>query len=115
MAKYLSLLTLSFCFLLLLQGSLAEVSRSRSRSRSRESFRQPNECQFDRLEAVEPDNKVRAEAGVIESWNPNHDQFQCAGVAVVRYTVEPNGLHLPSYLNTPQLIYIVRGMNVWLV
>ncbi|PON62631.1 11-S seed storage protein [Parasponia andersonii] len=111
------LISLSFCFLLILQGSLADdvnvsYSRSRSRSRSQESFRQRNECQFDRLQALEPDNRIQAEAGVIESWNPNHDQFQCAGVAVTRSTIEPNGLHLPSYTNTPQLIYIVKGRAI---
>ena len=94
------LLSLSFLFLLI-NGSLA-----RSQFQHQQ---QQNECQFDRLQALEPDNRIRAEAGEIESWNPNHDQFRCAGVAVVRRTVERNGLHLPSYTNAPQLIYIVKG------
>ncbi|XP_062096769.1 11S globulin seed storage protein Jug r 4-like [Humulus lupulus] len=113
MANRPALLTLSLCFFLLLQGSLAtSTSRSRSRSRSQESLRQQNECQIDRLEAREPDCRVQAEAGLIESWNPNHEQFQCAGVAVVRYTIEQNGLHLPSYTNTPQLVYVVKGRGI---
>ncbi|XP_024022180.1 legumin type B, partial [Morus notabilis] len=102
-----SFLSLSLCLLVLFQGSLAI-----SRSRSEEYSRRQNECQFDRLQALEPDSRIQAEAGVIESWNPNHDQFQCACVAVVRRTVEPNGLHLPSYTNTPQLMYIVRGRGI---
>lgn len=74
------------------------------------SLRQPrDECQVDRINALEPDNRVECEAGVIDSWNPNEDQFQCAGVAVVRWTIEPRGLLLPSYSNAPQLVYIVRG------
>lgn len=64
---------------------------------------------MDRINALEPDNRVECEAGVIDSWNPNEDQFQCAGVAVVRWTIEPRGLLLPSYSNAPQLVYIVRG------
>lgn len=106
----LSFLSLSLCLLVLFQGSLAI-----SRSRSEEYSRRQNECQFDRLQALEPDSRIQAEAGVIESWNPNHDQFQCAGVAVVRRTIEPNGLHLPSYTNTPQLMYIVRGTYIYIV
>ena len=106
MAK-LSLLSLSLCLLVLFQGSLAQLSRSRSEEYSRRQ----NECQFDNLQALEPDTRIQAEAGLIESWNPDHEQFQCAGVAVVRRTIEPNGLHLPSYTNAPQLIYIVKGTN----
>ncbi|GMN21173.1 hypothetical protein TIFTF001_048841, partial [Ficus carica] len=104
------LFSLSVCFLVLFQGSLAQLSRSRSRSE--EYSRRQNECQFDNLQALEPDTRIQAEAGLIESWDPDHEQFQCAGVAVVRRTIEPNGLHLPSYTNTPQLIYIVRGRGI---
>ncbi|KAF4358158.1 hypothetical protein F8388_009441 [Cannabis sativa] len=110
MANTKALLSLSFCFFLLLQGTSA-ISRSRSRSQD-ESYRQQNQCQIDRIEAREPDTRVEAEAGLIESWNPNHNQFQCAGVAVVRYTIQQNGLHLPSYTNTPQLVYIVKGRGI---
>ncbi|EXB25874.1 hypothetical protein L484_012301 [Morus notabilis] len=62
------LLSLSLRLLVLLQGRLA-LSRSRSEERQ-------NECQFDRLLALEPDNRIQIEAGVIEFWNPNHVQFQ---------------------------------------
>ncbi|CAI0432378.1 unnamed protein product [Linum tenue] len=70
---------------------------------------QGNECQLDRINAIEPDNRIQSEAGTIETWNPSREQFQCAGVAIVRRTIEPNGLLLPSYSNTPQLVYIVQG------
>ncbi|KAF2292719.1 hypothetical protein GH714_027261 [Hevea brasiliensis] len=101
MAKANFLFTLSLCLVLLFHGSLA--------------IRQPQpqgECQVDRIDALEPDNRVECEAGVVESWNPNDDQFQCAGVAVVRKTIEPKGLSLPSYSNAPQLVYIVQGRGV---
>lgn len=100
MAKPL-LLPLSLCLLFLFNASLAH--------RTQQS-QQQNQCQLDQIQAREPDNRREAEAGLIESWNPNNDDLQCAGVAVLRWTVESNGLHLPSYSNAPQLIYIVKGL-----
>ncbi|XP_065874044.1 11S globulin-like [Euphorbia lathyris] len=95
------LLTLSLCCLVLFQGCLARFN-----------LEQRNECQLERLSALEPDTKIQCEAGYIESWNPNHDQFQCTGVAVVRRTIEPKGLLLPHYSNAPQLMYIVQGRGM---
>jgi hypothetical protein len=94
------LLSLSLCLLVLFNGCLAQTRQQR---------RQFGDCQLDRLNALEPTNRIEAEAGSIESWDPNDQQFRCAGVAVVRRTIEPNGLLLPHYHNAPQLIYIVRG------
>ncbi|KAM7253814.1 hypothetical protein ACFE04_031496 [Oxalis oulophora] len=73
------------------------------------------ECQLDRLNAREPDDRIESEAGVIEIWNPNHDQFQCAGVALVRKTIERNGLSLPEFTNAPQLVYVVQGRGFYVV
>nr|SNQ45158.1 edestin 3 [Cannabis sativa] len=98
------LLSLSLCFLVLLHGCSA---RSRTAM-----YGDQNECQLNRLEACEPDHRVECEGGMIESWNPNHEQFQCAGVALLRLTIQPNGLHLPSYTNGPQLIHVIRGRGV---
>ncbi|KAK4803749.1 hypothetical protein SAY86_003566 [Trapa natans] len=71
--------------------------------------RELDECQLSRLNSLEPTNRIQCEAGTIESWDPNEDEFRCAGVTVVRHIIEPNGLLLPSYTNAPQLIYIVEG------
>ncbi|GAV86373.1 LOW QUALITY PROTEIN: Cupin_1 domain-containing protein [Cephalotus follicularis] len=103
MAKPLSL-ALSLCLVLLFNGCLA----------GRDEYRQQrqNECQLDRLNALEPDSRVEAEAGVTEYWNSNHEQFQCANVAVVRRTIEPNGLTLPFYNNGPMLVYVVQGTGI---
>lgn len=102
MAKPVLLLSqLSVCLLVLFQGSLAH-----------HCSQQQNQCQLDRLNALEPDSTVQCEAGTIESWNPNRAEFQCAGVAVVRRTIEPNGLLLPFYSNAPQLVYIVQGRGM---
>ncbi|KAG6719084.1 hypothetical protein I3842_04G186000 [Carya illinoinensis] len=81
MAKPLSLVSFFLCLLLLFNGCLAQSS-----GRQQQRFGQ---CQINRL-----DNPLT---------DPNHQQFQCAGVAVVRRTIEPNGLLLPQYSNAPQL------------
>nr|POF05312.1 glycinin g3 [Quercus suber] len=90
----------SLCLLVLFNGCLAQ------RSWHQQQFYQ---CQLDKLNALEPNNRIEAEASVIQSWDPNDQQFQCVGVAVVRRTIEPNGLLLPHYTNAPQLIYIQRA------
>ena len=100
MAKPIAL-AFSLCLLVLFHSCLAARQQSQSS--------QQNECQLDQIQAREPDNRIETEAGRIESWNYNQDDFRCAGVAVQRITVERNGLHLPSYTHAPQLIYIVQG------
>ncbi|KAK7823928.1 glycinin g2 [Quercus suber] len=94
----------SLCLLVLFNGCLAQ------RSWHQQQFYQ---CQLDKLNALEPNNRIEAEASVIQSWDPNDQQFQCVGVAVVRRTIEPNGLLLPHYTNAPQLIYIQRGYGLY--
>ncbi|KAF5741849.1 legumin family protein [Tripterygium wilfordii] len=102
MAKTTSLLPLSLCFLVFFTGCLARQQWQQTQ----------NQCQLDRIQALEPNNRVECEAGRIESWDPSHDQFQCAGVAVVRRKIEPNGLLLPHFSNSPQLIYIIKGRGI---
>ncbi|KAJ4826948.1 11s globulin seed storage protein 1 [Turnera subulata] len=102
MAKPSLILSLSLCLLfLLVHGSLARQQR--------EQF---GECQLGNLHAGPPDHRFEVEGGVIESWDPNHNQLQCSGVSVERRTILPNGLLLPQYSNAPQLIYIVQGNGV---
>ncbi|KAA8543372.1 hypothetical protein F0562_021133 [Nyssa sinensis] len=67
-------------------------------------------CQIQRLNALEPTGRSQAEAGVTEFWDENNEQLECAGVAVVRHTIQPRGLLLPSYTNAPVLAYIVQGV-----
>ncbi|XP_023897463.1 LOW QUALITY PROTEIN: 11S globulin seed storage protein Jug r 4 [Quercus suber] len=105
MAKLIFLYT-SLCLLLVLfNGCLATQT-----SRQQQQF---NQCQLDRLDALKPNHRIEAEAGVIESWDPSDQQFQCVGVAVVRRTIEPNGLLLPQYASAPQLIYIQSGYGIF--
>jgi hypothetical protein len=95
---FLSLLSLS----LLLFTSLA----------SRSEFDRFNQCQLNNINALEPDHRVESEAGLSETWNPNHPELQCAGVSLIRRTIDPNGLHLPSFSPSPQLIFIIQGKGV---
>ena len=72
------------------------------------------ECgELEKLEAIEPDYyRIEAEGGVTESWNHTNKMLRCAGVALVRRTVKPGGLVLPSYTNAPQLMYYVQGSGI---
>ncbi|XVE72931.1 hypothetical protein DITRI_Ditri11bG0077300 [Diplodiscus trichospermus] len=103
MANKPSILSLSLTLLLLFHGCLA---------RSSQSQQSQNECQINRLDTIEPVARIKSEAGVTEWWNPNSKQLKCAGVAVMRHTVEPDGLVLPSFANAPQLVYIVQGRGI---
>nr|CAA38758.1 legumin A2 primary translation product [Vicia faba var. minor] len=96
MAKLLAL-SLSLCFLLF---SSCFALREQS---------QQNECQLERLDALEPDNRIESEGGLIETWNPNNRQFRCASVALSRATLQRNALRRPYYSNAPQEIYIQQG------
>ncbi|KAK7267357.1 hypothetical protein RIF29_20027 [Crotalaria pallida] len=91
-----SLLYSSLCLLLFTSACLANTDRF-------------DECQLDRLNALEPDNRIESQAGIIETWNSNHPELRCAGVTIEKHIIEPEGLHLPSYTNYPQLIMIVQG------
>ncbi|PNX94451.1 legumin B, partial [Trifolium pratense] len=79
---------------------------------TRSEFNRFNQCQLDSINALEPDHRVESEAGLTETWNPNHPELQCAGVSLIRRTIDPNGLHLPSYSPSPQLIFIIQGKGV---
>jgi len=100
MAKYNFLLGCSLVLVLLFNGCLGQ---------GRVPFRQGYECQLDRISALEPTNRIQAEAGVTEVWDANNEQFQCAGVSFIRRVIEPNGLLLPSFTSAPELVYIERG------
>ncbi|AES60937.1 putative 11-S seed storage protein, plant [Medicago truncatula] len=79
---------------------------------TRSEYERFNQCQLNNINALEPDHRVEHEAGLTETWNPNHPELQCAGVSLIRRTIDPNGLHLPSYSPSPQLIFIIQGKGV---
>lgn len=97
-------LSLSLCFLFLFNACLATHQDANSHRRFSEGQRRYRQCRLDRLDALEPSHRIEAEGGVIEIWDPNHEMFECAGVAIQRYIIDPNGLLLPQYTNAPRLI-----------
>ncbi|KAI4301096.1 hypothetical protein L6164_034412 [Bauhinia variegata] len=107
MAKPL-LFLLSLCVLLLMVSDCLALRRHRNRLQGRQRP-QLEECQLDKLEALEPDYRIESEGGVTESWNHDHKLLRCAGVTLIRRTIKPKGLVLPSYTNAPQMLYFVRG------
>ena len=109
-----SLLSLTLCFLVLFNCCFAQIEQVSSRhGRQQQGQRrsQRSECQIDRINALEPARKIRSEAGVTEIWDENDEQFQCAGVVVIRHTINNRGLLLPAYSNAPKLIYVEQGMH----
>ncbi|KAL9997962.1 putative rmlC-like cupin domain superfamily, rmlC-like jelly roll protein [Helianthus debilis subsp. tardiflorus] len=92
-------LFVSLSFLLLIHACLA----------FQPSFQQQNQCQIQRLNALEPIERVQSEAGFTEFFNSNEQEFQCAGVEVIRHQIQPQGLLLPSYTNTPILFFVEQG------
>ncbi|KAB8086669.1 hypothetical protein EE612_010116 [Oryza sativa] len=98
-----------FCVLLLCHGSMAQLfnpSTNPWHSPRQGSFR---ECRFDRLQAFEPLRKVRSEAGVTEYFDEKNELFQCTGTFVIRRVIQPQGLLVPRYTNTPGVVYIIQG------
>ncbi|XP_076932114.1 11S globulin subunit beta-like [Bidens hawaiensis] len=92
------------CFLLLFSVTLAQQS---SRVRG------PSDCQFRTITAREPNRRQVSEAGFSEFWDSNEkDELECAGVQVVRHTINPKGLLLPYYPNTPELVFVVQGQGI---
>ncbi|KAJ6298998.1 hypothetical protein OIU76_020049 [Salix suchowensis] len=77
------LLSLSFCFLVLFNCCFAHIEQVTSqRGHQQQGTRrsqQQNECQFDRIKALEPARRIKSEAGVTEIWDENDQQFQCRG------------------------------------
>nr|AAT68239.1 glycinin subunit G7 [Glycine max] len=70
------------------------------------------ECQLDTIHALKPDNLIESQGGVTETWNASHPELCCAGVAFIKRTINPNGLHLPSYVNYPELHFVLQGEGV---
>ncbi|CAI9107635.1 OLC1v1007036C1 [Oldenlandia corymbosa var. corymbosa] len=70
---------------------------------------QQGQCQFQRMNPLEPSQEIRAEGGLTQFWNHRDQQFQCAGVSLIRHVIQPKGFMLPSYTNVPLLVYTERG------
>lgn len=95
-------LSLSF-LLLIINGCFARDQSCQG------SFQSKNECQLRRINALEPNQRFQSEGGFTEFFDSNEQQFKCAGVEVLRHLIQPRGLLLPSYTNTPILFYVEQG------
>jgi hypothetical protein len=88
-------------------------------SAARQLPRQPsqfNECQLDSIDLLEPDNRIQSEAGLTEIWDADHHpELRCVGVSVLKRTINPNGLHLPSYVAYPELHFVEQGLLLYLL
>ncbi|KAI3994521.1 hypothetical protein MKX01_014329 [Papaver californicum] len=104
-----SLVCLGFCFIFVLNGYLGQIEQQGGGWQTSQS-----QCRIENINAQEPNRRVESEAGVTKFWDQNNEQFECAGVALARYIVQPNGLLLPFFVNAPRLVYIVQGVGVCL-
>lgn len=102
--------SLILSFLLLFSTCLA---RHQQQQQKQQQLPQ-NQCQIGRIDALEPYDRIQAEAGVTEFWNADEKQFQCAGVEFLRHVIQPGGLLLPSYVNAPLLSFIEKGVLFFL-
>ncbi|KAM3356589.1 hypothetical protein P3S68_023303 [Capsicum galapagoense] len=112
-----SLLSLAICFFLLFSCCFSHIEQQQSFSweklqqqQQHRPGRAKTDCRIQSLNAREPTLRFDSEAGTTEFWERNSEEFECAGVAVVRNNIQPQGLLLPHYNNAPQLLYIVQGV-----
>ncbi|KAI3814289.1 hypothetical protein L1987_19040 [Smallanthus sonchifolius] len=94
-SNYLSTITcsrlvpLGLCFLVLFHGCLALL--------------------IEQITSREANRRQVSEAGFSEFWDSGEqDELECAGVQVVRHTINPKGLLLPYNPSTPELVYVVK-------
>lgn len=110
MAVSSSFLCFSLCLLVLCHGTFAQSGfGGQSVWQSSRSFAGPRGCRFDRLDALNPTQHLRFEAGTIEYYDESNEMLRCAGVSARRTIVEPRGLFLPQFNNAPSLVYIIQG------
>ncbi|MED6204757.1 hypothetical protein PIB30_011729 [Stylosanthes scabra] len=104
---------LSLTLLCLLVSECSAIRRHKRRMGQRGQLGFEECGDLEKLEAIEPDYyRIEAEGGVTESWNHTSKMLRCAGVALIRRTIKPGGLVLPSYTNAPQLMYYVQGSGI---
>uniref|UniRef100_B9H8M2 Cupin type-1 domain-containing protein n=1 Tax=Populus trichocarpa TaxID=3694 RepID=B9H8M2_POPTR len=74
--------------------------------------REAQQCQLRKISTSKPSHRMRSQGGVTEIWDPEEDQFQCAGFAPMRDTIQTNSLSLPKFFSAPRLVYIEQGRGV---
>ncbi|XP_074367057.1 11S globulin seed storage protein Ana o 2.0101-like [Apium graveolens] len=99
------LFLISFISLILLHGCTAR----------RNDLQQQQECNFDSMRALQPISTIEAEGGKTEFWNPDTQQFRCAGVAFLKHTIRRKSLLVPSYANSVLMVYVEEGKGFYSV
>lgn len=94
---------------LLLALSLSLLASVALGRRAETQLSQAQQCRLNQLKRSQPSRRIESEGGVTDVWDENEDQFQCAGVAPLRNTLQPNSLSLPNFHPAPRLVYIERG------
>ncbi|XP_068650843.1 11S globulin seed storage protein 2-like [Aristolochia californica] len=100
------LLTVAVCLFILSAHAADETGQSKRRPGD------PQQCRIERLSASRPSRRIQSEGGVTELWDENEAQFQCAGVAAMKNTIQPYSLSLPNFSPSPRLVYIQRGRGL---
>ncbi|CAA7398871.1 unnamed protein product [Spirodela intermedia] len=70
------------------------------------------ECRMQHISTTRPCCSFKSEGGVVELWDENEDQFQCAGVSAMRATIQSESMTLPNYSPSPRLVYIQKGQGL---
>ncbi|KAK4798189.1 hypothetical protein SAY86_030515 [Trapa natans] len=101
------LLLIHSCF-----GQIADLGGSVQRQQ-RHPLRFRSECRLENLHVLEPSRRIEAEAGYTELWDEKEEALTCAGSAFTRHVIRRNGLFLPSYSNSAELMYVVQGRGLY--
>lgn len=101
--------TLKLVLLPILLSLIAFTASARKQDLTEQRVSEGQQCRFQKLQSVQPSERIESEGGFSEFWNENDEQFQCAGVSALRFSIEPPSMYVPSYLPTPRLLYIERG------
>ncbi|KAL1816767.1 hypothetical protein DCAR_0521157 [Daucus carota subsp. sativus] len=78
----------------------------------RNDLQDQQDCNFERLNALEPTSSIESEGGRTEFFNPDQKQFRCAGVAFLKHTIRQKGLFVPSYANSVLMVFVEQGKGI---
>nr|CAA64792.1 legumin [Metasequoia glyptostroboides] len=102
--------SLIMALLLLCTWSCTEMVNGQQQQQQRRQQQQQRSCRGQHLRAQQPYETIRSEAGTIAlSTRQDNDELDCAGVEIIRETIERDGLSVPRFHNTPQIVYVVEG------
>lgn len=104
------LAVLFFAFLLSAANAIREYQGQQGQGGTR--LTQAQQCRLQRIAGCQPSDRIESEGGFSELWDENEEQFQCAGVAPLRFVIRRNSLSLPKFHPMRGLVYIQRGQGI---